>query len=84
MTHAAGESVKETVPPCTHAVVLSVESEDQLRKLSNTLEKQGVKHILIEEVDEPYTGQATAIGIEPTSDRTLIRRFTSSLPLLRD
>lgn len=82
--HAAGESVRETVPPCTHAVVLAVDSEDQLRKLSKKLEKQGVNHILIEEVDEPYTGQATAIGLEPTRDRVKIRRLTSSLPLLRD
>jgi len=81
--HAAGQSVGEAVPPHTHAIVLAVANEDQLRKLSKTLKEGEIEHVLIEEVDQPYTGQATAIGIKPTEDRGEIRKYVSSLPLLR-
>ena len=63
--------------------MLSVDNEDQLRKLAEKLENGGVLHTLIEEVDPPFTGQATAIGIEPTRDRRDIRKVVSHLPLLR-
>jgi len=81
--HAAGQSVGEAVPPHSHAVVLAVANEDQLRNLSKILEKGEIKHVLIEEVDQPFTGQATAIGIEPTTNRREIRKIVSQLPLLR-
>jgi len=76
--------VNGSVPPHTHAVVLSVKNENKLREISKLLEKQEIKHVLIEEVDRPFTGQATAIGIEPTRDRNKIRKYLSSLPLLRE
>lgn len=58
--------------------MLEAENEEHLRKLS---QKLTVPHILITEVDPPYHGQATAIGIEPVSDRAALRKQLSSLPL---
>lgn len=81
LVHAAGESVSSRLSTGTHAIVLGIESESQLRTLANKLEQLKIPHKLIVEVDAPYTGQATAIGIEPTCDRKKIRRLISNLPL---
>lgn len=60
---------------------MSVKNESELRKLSKKLQLGGVKHVLIEEVDYPFTGQATAIGIQPTRERNKVRKYLSNLPL---
>ena len=75
-THAAGES-SGRVPCGTHAVVLGIRGEPQLRAVHERAVASGVPCVLIEEVD----GSAMAIGFEPTRDRTVLRRLTSALPL---
>ena len=82
LVHAAGESVIEPLPSHTNAVVLAIENEEKLRNLAKQLQLGGIKHVLITEVDAPYTGQATAIGIVPVKDRKEVKKFLSSLPLL--
>ena len=81
LVHAAGESVSGSLPQGTFAVVLEVEDEPRLRELANNLQIGDIKHTLITEVDAPYTGQATAIGIEPTRNRGELKKYLSSLPL---
>jgi hypothetical protein len=43
------------------------------------LDAKGIAHTLISECD----GEPMAIGIEPTQDRTAIRKAVSALPLAR-
>lgn len=81
--HAAGESVRFPIVSGTHAYALEVPDERTLLEVSQKLREVGVNHRLIVEPDEPYCGQAMAIGIEPTRDRSKIRRVTSHLPLAR-
>lgn len=81
VVHAAGESIRQKLPPHTNAVVLSVPDEQALRDLHEKLEN--IDHELIIEIDEPYTGQATAIGLAPVSDRTKVKQVLSGLPLLK-
>lgn len=83
LVHAAGESVRSPLLPGTNAVVLSVQNESELRSLSDKLHLGGIDHILITEVDAPYTDQATAIGISPVRNREEVKKFLSSLPLYR-
>lgn len=80
--HAAGES-SDRVPSGTIAVALSVGSELELRGLSHQLEAAGVPHTLIVEGEGKYAGQAMAIGCEPTTNRSAIRKVTSHLPCVK-
>ena len=80
--HAAGESVSETVPVGTHAVVLAARDEAHLREIYQNLITHGVKAHLVEEPDPPWHGAAMAIGITPCP-RDAVRKLLSSLPLLR-
>jgi len=73
----------EEHPPGTNAIVLSVSSERELRQIAKKLSLTGVKHTLIQEVDPPYAGQCTAIGVVPLIDRSIIKPIVSKLPLLR-
>lgn len=82
VVHAAGESIRQKLPPHTNAVVLSVPNEQALRDLHQKLEN--IDHELIIEIDEPYTGQATAIGLAPVSDRAEAKKVLSGLPLLKN
>lgn len=79
--HAAGSSAMRPLPDDTHAYALDVPDEAELRRRSDRLRAAGVPHILVEEPDAPYHGQAMAIGCVPTTDRERIRRVTSDLPL---
>jgi peptidyl-tRNA hydrolase len=81
IVHAAGESSPGTLSPGTYAVVLSVPSEEALLDTERRLQKAGVPHVSIREPDAPWNGQLTVIGLVPTTDRTVIRKLTSSLPL---
>lgn len=81
--HAAAESVRFPVVSGTYAYVLEVEDERELLDLSTKMTAEGIQHKLICEPDEPYCGQAMAIGCEPTRDVTKIRRLTRHLKLAR-
>jgi hypothetical protein len=50
--------------------------EEKLRRLS-------IPHRAIREPDAPWNGALMAIGIEPVTDRNILKKVTSSLPLLR-
>ena len=62
--------------------MLSVPNECSLRHIAKQLSIAGIAHVSIYEVDAPYDGQCTAIGIVPLSDRTKLKRIVSNLPLL--
>lgn len=79
--HAAGES--GPAPPGSIAVVLGVESEAQLIRIAGRLTARGVLYVLIRENAGPYSGQVTAIGVMPISDRTAVRKVVSDLPLVK-
>lgn len=80
--HAAGESSPGNLSTGTFAIALSARDEAHLRELAAKLEGRGVDHSLIIESQEPYSGQATAIGVAP-GPRLELQRHLSSLPLLR-
>lgn len=82
VVHAAGESACGPVPVGTHAVVLAVRDELELRQVASRLASKCVKHAMILEVDAPYAGQATAIGISPLMDRSVVRDVVRRLKLL--
>ena len=79
--HAAGES--GPAPPGSIAVALGVPDEHALLAVSARLDVLGIAHILIRENAGPFDTQATAIGIPPCVDRSLIRKATSHLRLVR-
>jgi hypothetical protein len=70
------------MPEGTYAIALTVPGELELRALARDLERAGARPHLIVEDDEPYTGQAVALGIPP-ADRRILKRHLSKLPLLK-
>ena len=54
----------------------------QLAELERQLAAAGVRFAAIRESDPPYQGELLAIGIEPQR-KSKVRRYVSSLPLLR-
>lgn len=69
------------MPDGTYAVALHIRDEAALRGLAAKLSKAGIKHHLVIEDDEPYHGQAMALGIVPT-DRKILKPFLSSYALV--
>lgn len=84
VVHAAGESTPLRVPTSTIAVALAARDEDHLRKISQDLKLADIPHVLIREpIQGREDGEAMSIGIEPTGDRSAIRKVTSSLPCVK-
>ena len=82
IVHGAGESIRSPLPPETSAIVLEVRDESHLLTIAKQLQLHGVPHVLIREIDAPFTGQCTAIGVVPLTDRSKVKKIFSSLPLL--
>jgi hypothetical protein len=83
LVHAAGESSPGNIPNDTHAVVLAVKDEQELLCLEARLLANGIPHIAIREVDEPYSGALMAIGLPPGPQKQqgrLLRQY----PLLKE
>lgn len=78
--HAASEASGH---PPTIVVALSVPDEPALRDLARALGEAGIGHALVVEDAGPLAGQATSLGIFPSTDRAAIRRMTGALPLVR-
>jgi peptidyl-tRNA hydrolase len=84
VVHAAGESAGGTIPDGTYAVVLAARDEDQLLEVHEDLKAAGgIPHVLIQEPDPPWLGQATAIGVRPTRNRRRVASVLGRLPLLK-
>ncbi len=81
LIHAAGYSTKSPLPDGTYAIALHVRDEDELRRLAARLTMANIAHHLIIESDEPYVGQAMAIGIEPC-DRRSVKSYLSKYALV--
>jgi len=82
--HAAGESTPEKgVPTGTFAVALAARSEEHLKFLEEKLQRFAIPHVAVREPDPPYNGALMALGICPVADRKLVKKVTSSLPLLK-
>ena len=82
VAHAAGAG-SERHPPEVHVVVLAARDEAHLHSVFLQLIEAEVAATLVQEVDQPYTGQAMSIGLELVRDRRSLNRVLSSLPLLR-
>ena len=80
--HAAGESVEGPVPTGTYALALSAPDEAALLAFEARLTADGVPHAAIRENSGAFAGQLVAIGLRP-APRSALRRWTSSVPLLR-
>ena len=83
LVHAIGESVSDTVPEGTYAIVLAVPNIKGLLEIRRALEDADISHKLICEPDSPFNGAPTCIGISPTTDRKRIRKVLGRLPLLK-
>lgn len=83
LIHAAGESSPGELPDGTHAVALEARSLEELQTIESKLKERGIPHQAIREPDAPWDGELMAIGIEPVEDRCVLKKVTSSLPLLR-
>jgi hypothetical protein len=66
-------------PPGTVAVALAARNQAHLLELRDSIAQAGLPHVLIAECD----GEPMAIGLEPTRDRTAIRKVLSSIPLVK-
>ncbi len=82
LIHAAGESSPGNLSPHTFAIALVCRTEAELQALSERLFYAGIKHKRIVESDAPFTGQLMALGVPP-GKRSELRRYLSSVPLLR-
>ena len=81
--HAAGESVREPVPPTTHAVALEAATEADLLDLERKLQDLGIEHVAIREPDAPYNNQLMAIGVKPQVRGKTLRRAMGRFALVR-
>ena len=82
IVHAAGESSPGNLADDTHAIVLTARDELDLALVADRLEVSGVGLVRVHEPDAPYNGALMALGLRPARKESL-RRFLSSLPLLR-
>ena len=57
--------------------------EAALRRVADALGAASLTHKLVVEDAGPFAGQAMAIGICPSTDRSAIRKVTSALPLVK-
>lgn len=80
VAHAASEASGH---PQTIVVALAVPSESALRDVAAALGDRSLTHQLVVEDAGPFAGQAMAIGVSPTIDRSAIRKVTSHLPLVK-
>lgn len=80
VAHAASEA--SGYPP-TIVVALAVPDETTLRKVAEALGRESLTYQLIVEDAGPFAGEATAIGICPSTNRAAIRKVTSALPLVK-
>lgn len=62
--------------------MLSVPDETALLAVAARLERAGVSLVRVVECDAPYDGQLMAVGLAPAR-KEVVRRYVSSLPLLR-
>ena len=85
LLHAAGESAAPRPEPGCFAIALHADDEDHLLEISAKLDAKGIPHHLVHEAmdDDQWPGQLMAIGINPTTERSRIRKVLSSLPLVR-
>jgi hypothetical protein len=82
LAHAVGQSVDGPHPDDTYVVVLAARDELHLALEADRLERLGVRLSRVREIDGPYAGQLTALGLKP-GWKEVIGRHVSSLPLLR-
>jgi hypothetical protein len=60
-----------------------VPDETTLRRVAEALGAASLPHKLIVEDAGPFAGQATALGICPSTDRTAIKKVTRAFPLVK-
>lgn len=83
LIHAAGESSPGGLPTHTFAVALAARDQVHLESLEQKLLAHRIPHRAIREPDAPWDNALMAIGIEPISDRAIVKPVTGSLTLLR-
>jgi hypothetical protein len=82
LVHAAGESSPGNLPHDTHAIVLAAPDESALVALGARLTRASVAFVEIREPDPPWNNALMALGLVP-GRREVLRKYLSSLPLLR-
>lgn len=79
--HCAGHG---QYPEPIHVVVLAVDNEAQLLELDARLDAGNIAHRSVREPVAPWNGALMAIGFEPVKNRSVLRKYISSIPLLRE
>lgn len=82
LIHAAGESATG-VESGTFAVALAARDENHLGFIEAKLRRLSIPHHAIREPDAPWCGALMAIGIEPVVDRSLTKKVTKGLKLIK-
>ena len=80
IAHAAALSA-QGVSHNTHVVILTG-SLEQLQQLEKELTWDGISHTAFHEPDAPYLGALMSIGIEPLTERRMVRRYLKRFQLL--
>lgn len=76
IAHAAGESIViAPIPGSTRLALLGVDDETQLIEYAELAAKKDFHAVLIREPDEPYSGAAMALGLEPSLRRNQLRKL---------
>lgn len=81
--YAIGRMAGAAGPEFPHAIILSIPDEKTLLEWSDKLAALSIRHELIREPDPPWNGQATILACYPVR-KSLLRRYLSSLPLLKE
>lgn len=79
--HAAGESAG--VPSGTYSVALATADQAELESVKAKLEELGIPFSAVIETEGEHAGELMAIGVEPLTDRSMIRKAVSCLPLVK-
>jgi hypothetical protein len=82
LIHAAGESATG-VESGTFAVALAARDEAHLEFIEAKLRRLSIPHHSIREPDAPWFGALMAIGLEPVTDRSLTKKVTKGLKLIK-
>jgi hypothetical protein len=83
--HAAGESalLADEIPPGTHAVALTADSEAALAEVGRALDSENIPHTKVFEDTAPFHGQLMGIGVAPLPRTSNLKRVLGRLPTLK-
>lgn len=84
VAHAAAESAKlGDLPEGTCVVVLQAFNDPDMIELKYQLGAAGIEFVVIQEPDEPYCGEMTAIGVKPQPRTKKLKKLFQQFKLAK-